>query len=59
MCRCKERGAAIVRGVKSAAAGDLKQTGVELKFVAKSAAEDAASAFRQKIAPAKSRLMRR
>jgi hypothetical protein len=58
-CGCKERGEAIVRGVKSAAKGDLGQTNTELKFIAKSAAKDAAVALRQKTAQIKSRLMRR
>jgi hypothetical protein len=58
-CGCKERGDAIMRGVKSAAKGDLSQTKTELKFVAKSAAKDATAALRQKTAQIKSRLMRR
>ncbi len=58
-CGCKERGAAIARGVRSVARGDLSQASAELKFMAKSAARDAATAFQQKTAHLKSRLMRR
>jgi hypothetical protein len=58
-CGCKERGDAIVRGVRSAAKGDLSQAGAEMKFIARSAAKDATTALRQKTAQIKSRLMRR
>ena len=58
-CGCKERGDAIMRGVRSIAKGDLGQTSAELKFIAKSAAQDAAVVLRQKTAQIKSRLMRR
>ncbi len=58
-CGCKERGDAVVRGVRSIVKGDLSQTAVELKFIAKSAAQDAAVALQQKTAQIKSMLMRR
>jgi hypothetical protein len=58
-CGCKDRGEAIVRGARLVARGDLSQAGTELKFIAKSAAKDAATALRQKTAQIKSRLMRR
>jgi hypothetical protein len=58
-CGCKERGDAILRGVRSIAKGDLGQTAAELKFINKSAAKDATSALQQKTAQIKSRLVRR
>ena len=58
-CGCKECGDAIMRGVKSIAKGDLGQTKIELKFITRSAAQDAAVALRQKTAQIKSRLIRR
>ena len=41
---------AIMRGVKSIAKGDLGRTKTELKFITRSAAQDAAVALRQKTA---------
>lgn len=59
MCRCRERGQAIVHAIKATARGDGKAVAQDAKFVATTAAEDAAAAFRKSITAAKSRLSRR
>jgi hypothetical protein len=58
-CRCNERRGAITETVRALAKGDTKTAADQTTFVVKSAAEDAASAFRQTVAAAKSRLSRR
>lgn len=57
--RCKQRGEAIVRGVRSVSKGEIKPAASEVKFVAVSAGQDAAAAFRKSVTIAKSRLLRR
>lgn len=58
-CRCNERRDAIVRTAQAIKAGDTKTATDQTAFVVKSAVEDAASALRQSVAAARSRLMRR
>lgn len=59
-CRFNERAQAIIRMVKTAATGTteaiLQSVSTETKFVVQSATQDAASALRQSVAVAKSRL---
>lgn len=58
-CRCNERRQAISRSLEATAKGDVETVAKETVFVVKSTAQDAASIFRQTVAAAKSRLMRR
>lgn len=58
-CRCNERRVALNRTTEAIAEGDVQTAAEQTVFVVKSAAQDAASAFRQTVAAAKSRLMRR
>lgn len=58
-CRCNERRQATIQVIKSAVKADVQEIGRELTFIAKSAAEDASTAFRSSVAAAKSRLMRK
>ncbi len=58
-CRCNERRQAINQTFQAAAKGDVKTAAEHTAFVVKSAAQDAASAFRQSVAAAKTKLIRR
>lgn len=59
MCRCRERGQAIVHAIKATANGDGRAAAQDAKFVVTTAAQDAAAVFRKSITAAKSRLLRR
>jgi len=57
-CRCNERRAAIVQGVKAAASGDLKTLADQARVFSKSIRDDADD-FRGKVATARASLARR
>lgn len=56
---CAKRRAAIVIGARSLAKGDAKEAVEQMKFIARSAADDAQSVFKAKIAASRSKLGRR
>jgi hypothetical protein len=56
---CGARAAAIVTGAKALVRGDVKIAADRSRFVVKSAAEDAAAAFRAKVGAARARLGKR
>jgi hypothetical protein len=58
-CRCKERRQALTRAAEASAKGDVETVAKEATFVVKSTVQDASNAFRQSVAAARSRLMRR
>jgi len=58
-CRCNERRVAITRTVQAIRAGDTKTATDQTAFVVKTAAEDVVNTFRQSVAAARSRLMRK
>lgn len=59
MCRCNERRAAIVAGVKAVVRGDTAAAAAEAKFITRSSVEDAKAAFQAKVTAARSKLSRR
>ncbi|MBB6169473.1 hypothetical protein [Chelatococcus composti] len=58
MCRCAERRAALGRSAHALVRGDGGRALDELRFVARSAAQDASQALAQKVAAARARLRR-
>jgi hypothetical protein len=58
-CRCNERREALTIARDAIAKGDTKTAAEQTVFVVRSTVEDTASAFRQSVALAKSRLMRK
>jgi hypothetical protein len=58
-CRCNERRDAIIRTVDAIRAADPETIAEQTAFIVKSSGEDIANTFRQSVAAAKSRLMRR
>ena len=58
-CRCSERGAAIVKGVRLFAKGEIASAADKAKFVVQSAAEDAKTALQRKVSAARTRLTMR
>lgn len=59
MCRCNERRSAIVSGVRSIVKGDTAAAVDQAKFIVRSSAEDAKSAFQARVSAARSKLARR
>jgi len=56
---CGARAAAIATGAKALVRGDAKTATENARFVVKSAAQDAAAAFRAKVSAARARLGKR
>lgn len=58
-CRCNERGQALTRTVQAVREGDTQTAIDQTAFVIRSTVQDAASAFRQSVVAARTRLTRR